>query len=73
MIPGTKNGLPAMACVSAMQKAIRIRRQLTPVTSVSTEVNFIPVSSNSFSSRWISRERSSVIAVRARVRSRIWM
>ena len=23
MIPATKNGLPAMACVSAMQKAIR--------------------------------------------------
>jgi len=23
MIPDTKNGLPAMACVSAMQKAIR--------------------------------------------------
>ena len=23
MIPDTRNGLPAMACVSAMQKAIR--------------------------------------------------
>ena len=38
--------------------------------SVATEDSLIPASSSSFSSRCTSRERSRVIAVRARVRSR---
>jgi len=41
-----------------------------PTTSQSTLVSFIPVSSNSFSSRWISRPRSAPNSVRLRVRSR---
>ena len=38
--------------------------------SEATEDSLIPASSSSFSSRWTSRPRSRVIAVRARVRSR---
>ena len=38
--------------------------------SEATADSLIPASSSSFSSRWTSRPRSRVIAVRARVRSR---
>ena len=38
--------------------------------SEATEDSLIPASSSSFSSRWTSRARSRVIAVRVRVRSR---
>src|SRR5215212_4187588 len=52
--------------------ACSINRPDTQVMSLATEDNLIPASSSSFSSRWISRPRSRVIAVRARVRSRSW-
>ena len=38
--------------------------------SLATLDSLIPASSSSFSNRWISRPRSRVIIVRARVRSR---
>ena len=41
-----------------------------PMMSEATADSLIPASSSSFSSRWTSRPRSRVIAVRARVRSR---
>jgi hypothetical protein len=49
--------------------ASSIARPDTPRMSEATADSLMPASSSSFSSRWASRERSRVIAVRVRVRS----
>ena len=51
-------------------RACSINRPDIPVMSLATLDSLMPASSSSFSSRWISRLRSRVMMVRARVRSR---
>ena len=68
--PFARSAMPAGSRLARRSALRSIARPDTPVMSVATEDNLIPASSRSFSSRWISRVRSRVIMVRARVRSR---